>query len=119
MNNNLNVDYELLEGRTYIIGREGHIYVDSPSVSKQHAEIKIINGRIHLRDLGSTNGTFLVKNNSLAYFEEGFVNPLQPIVIGNQKHTIQSLLAIANSFVASDDAPTEADFTNRAVNSRG
>ncbi len=96
MNNILNEEIKLNEGRAYIIGREGHIYLDSPTVSKQHAEIKIINGRIYLRDLNSTNGTYLVKSNSLVYFEEGYVNPLQPIVIGNQKHIVQSLLAIAN-----------------------
>ncbi len=119
MSKNLYIDYELMEGRTYIVGREGHIYIDSIFVSKQHAEIKIMNGRIYLRDLGSTNGTYLLKNNSLVYFEEGFVNPFQPIVIGNQKHTIQSLLAIVNSFVATDDTPTQANFANRTVNSRG
>ena len=48
-----------LESRTYIIGREGHIYINDPTVSKQHAEIQIINGEVYLRDLDSTNGTFL------------------------------------------------------------
>ena len=110
MNTNMSVDIEAMEGRTYIVGREGHIYVDSPSVSKQHAEIKIINGKIYLRDLGSTNGTYLVSNKRLAYFEKGYVNLLQSVVIGDQKHTIQDLLAIASKFVATDDTPTKVDF---------
>ena len=119
MNKSMNIDIGLLEGRTYLLGREGHIYIDSPMVSKQHAEIKIINGRIHLRDLNSTNGTYLLKNNRLVYFDEGYVSPLQAIVIGDQKRTIQSLLAVASDFVASDDSPTLVNFTNRTVNSRG
>ena len=103
MHNNMIVDIELLEGRTFIIGREGHIYVESPAVSKHHAEIKIIEGKIYLRDLDSTNGTYLIKNNSLVHFSEGYVNPLQPIVIGDQKITIQSLLATVGVFAAYSD----------------
>lgn len=116
MNNNL---IRLVEGRTFVIGREGHIFINSVTASKRHAEIKIIDGRTYLRDLNSTNGTYLLKNNHLVYFEEGYVNPLQPLLIGDQMHTIQSLLAIASDFIASDDSPTQANFTNRTVKSRG
>lgn len=83
-----------MEGRTYIVGREGHIYIGDLSVSRQHAEIKFINGRIRLRDLSSTNGIFLVKDNRAVRFQEGFVKPLQPILIGKQRCTVHSLLAI-------------------------
>lgn len=117
MNENLNIDIGLLEGRTYIIGREGHIYIDSPTVSKHHAEIKITGGRIHLRDLNSTNGTYLLKNDRLVYFDSGYVNLLQPIMLGDHEYTIQSLLAIAGDFITSDDFPTLAYFTDLAVNS--
>lgn len=108
MNEYMPVDIESLEGRTYVIGRDGHIYIDSPTISKQHAEIKIINGKIFLRDLDSTNGTFLLRNNKLVFFDKGYVNILQPIVLGGQTHTIQSLLAIAGVFADTygDDAPT-------------
>ena len=119
MNSKLNVDLGPMEGRTFTIGREGHVYIGDPTVSNQHAEIKIIDGRIYLRDLNSTNGTYLFKNNRLVYFDEGYVSPLQSIVIGDQKHTIQSLLAIASDFVALDDSLTQVNFTNRKVNSRG
>ncbi len=114
----MSVDISLMEGRTYMIGREGHIYIDSPSVSKQHAEISITNGRIYLRDLNSTNGTYLVKNQNLVYFEEGFVNPLQPIIVGNQRYTVQSLLAKVCDFISSDNSPTEVDLENKLENFR-
>ena len=100
------IDTEIMEGvkrlesRTYIIGREGHIYINDPTVSKQHAEIQIINGEVYLRDLESTNGTFLIKNNRLVPFHEGYVQLHQPIVLGNRQYTIRSLLEIAGAFSA-------------------
>ncbi len=114
MQDTQNKSIELLEGRTFILGREGHIYIDSPSASKHHAEIKITGGKIYLRDLNSSNGTYLMKNKKLVYFEKGYVSLLQPIVIGNQKHVIMDLLAIAGNFAASDDAATELDFGKQA-----
>ena len=92
MKNTVKVGVQELEGQTYIIGREGHIYIDGPAVSRAHAEIKFVDGRIRLRDLGSTNGIFLLRNKKLVPFQEGYVQPQQPIVIGNQRHTVQKLL---------------------------
>jgi len=114
MKNNLSEKLERMEGRTYILGREGHIYMDSPTASKQHAEIMITDGKIFLRDLNSTNGTYLKKNNALVKFEQGFVNPLQPIVIGEHTYVIQDLLAVASKFVAVDDNETLIEPTDDA-----
>lgn len=92
-----------VENRTYIVGREGHIYINDATVSKQHAEIRINNGEVYLRDLDSTNGTFLIKNNRLVPFHEGYVQLNQPIVLGNRQYTIQGLLEIAGAFAAQFD----------------
>ncbi|MFT5504548.1 MAG: pSer/pThr/pTyr-binding forkhead associated (FHA) protein [Gammaproteobacteria bacterium] len=100
MNNKLSKDIERMESRTYIIGREGHIYVNDPTVSKQHAEIQVMNGEVYLRDLGSTNGTYLIKNQRLVPFREGYVQLNQPIVLGNRQYTIKELLEIAGAFAA-------------------
>ena len=89
-----------MERRTYVIGREGHIYINDPTVSKQHAEIQIVDGEVYLRDLGSTNGTYLIKNNRLVPFNEGYVQIKQPIVLGNRQYTVQSLLQIAGAFAS-------------------
>jgi hypothetical protein len=104
---------EVMEGRTFILGREGHIYIDSPTASKHHAEITIVDGRIHLRDLNSTNGTFLLKNKTLIRFHEGYVNRRQPIVIGKHAYVIEDLLVIARDFVTvhEDDTRTHVDLT--------
>lgn len=85
---------------TYIIGREGHIYINDPTVSKQHAEIQIISGEVYLRDLGSTNGTFLIKNQRLVPFVEGYVQLHQMIVLGNKQHSVKGLLETAGAFAA-------------------
>jgi len=76
------MELDNMESRTYIIGREGHIYLDDKTVSKRHAELQIMNGEIYLRDLQSTNGTYLVKNNRLIAFAEGYVQLNQAVVIG-------------------------------------
>jgi hypothetical protein len=56
MPNNKEIDFALLEGQTFIVGRAGNIFIRSPQASKFHAELKIVNGKVHLRDLNSTNG---------------------------------------------------------------
>ncbi len=109
MRTNLSVNIEQMEGRAFVIGREGHIYIDSPTSSKHHAEISIRDGKIYLRDLDSTNGTFLLKNRMRVRFEAGFVNLLQPVVIGGKIFVIKDLLAIANDFVALDEGETEIE----------
>jgi pSer/pThr/pTyr-binding forkhead associated (FHA) protein len=103
------INLQSMEGRTFILGREGHIYIDSPTASKHHAEIHIEDGQIFLRDLKSTNGTFLLKNQTLIPFQEGVVDPRQAIVIGKHAYVIQDLLAIASEFVAVDDSTTRLE----------
>ena len=107
------INLALMEGRTFILGREGHIFVDSTTASKHHAEISIIDGGVYLRDLNSTNGTFLLKNAVRVPFEEGFVDLQQPIVIGGKTLLIQDLLMIAKDFAAVDDAETEVEVAEK------
>ncbi len=117
MINRLSKDFGLVDGHTYIIGREGdvyiedHIYINSPSVSRRHAAMKIKNGRIYLCDLDSTNGTYLMENDNLVPFKEGYVSPSQPIVIGHVKCTINSLLAIAGVSSTSRNITSNSDET--------
>ena len=117
MSNRLCEDFGLVDGHTYIIGRddgvywEDHIYINSPSVSRRHAAMKIKNGRIYLRDLDSTNGTYLMENDRLMPFKEGYVSPSQPIAIGHVKCTINSLLSIAGVYSASKNAASNYEET--------
>lgn len=100
MDNDIKGELKKMESRRYIIGREGHIYLNDPAVSKRHAEIRIINGGIYLRDLDSTNGTYLVENQKIISFMEGYVQHNQTIVLGNRRYTINDLLEIAGAFAA-------------------
>jgi hypothetical protein len=47
--------------KKYTIGRESHcnIVINDPTVSKLHAELIFDNGIMTIKDLGSTNGTFI------------------------------------------------------------
>ena len=109
MSSSLSKDWGLTEGQTYVISRtgpvcmEGHIYINSPTVSRPHAELKIKNGRIYLCDLDSTNGTYIVDNDSLISFKEGYVKPNQPLLIGKVNCTIQSLIATVGVYSASEN----------------
>jgi pSer/pThr/pTyr-binding forkhead associated (FHA) protein len=114
MKNATGVNLELFEGRRFILGREGHIYIDSTTASKQHAELRIMDGRIYLRDLDSTNGTFLLQGNSRVRFDKGFVEPEQAIVIGGQIHVVMDLLAIATDFAAVGEGETEIGLMEQA-----
>jgi pSer/pThr/pTyr-binding forkhead associated (FHA) protein len=100
LNGSTNSVFDSLEGRTFIIGREGHIYISDPAASKEHAEMRISDGRIRIRDLGSTNGIYVMKDNKAMRFKEDYVEPHQTIAIGEQKQTVHSLLAIVGAFAS-------------------
>lgn len=52
-------DFRLRGGVTVVGRREGQILVEDPSVSGRHFQIEERGGSFHLKDLGSSNGTFL------------------------------------------------------------
>ena len=109
MKTNHALKIDLLEGRTYILGRQGHIYLDSPVASKQHAEMSIRGGKIFLRDLDSRNGIFVMKNEKLVKFESGYVELSQAIVIGKRTYVIKDLLTFVSDFVETDDNTTRLE----------
>ncbi len=100
MNLGISTEFGLRDGQAYIIGREGDIQIDSPTVSKLHAEMIIKNRRVYLRDLKSTNGIFLVLGERLVRLKEGYVSHDQLLMIGKVKCTLRSLLSA--NFVISD-----------------
>ena len=95
-----------LEGRTFILGRQGHILITSSAASRQHAEIIIRKGQIYLRDLASKNGLYLNKGGKRIRFRAGNVSLLTRIMIGTDTYMIQDLLTIAHQFVNIDDNTT-------------
>ena len=92
-----------MEGRAYTIGRDGQIRIDDPSLSRGHAELKFTDGKIRLRDLGSTNGTYLVAGNRAISVDEHFVSPGQRVILGSRQYTVKALLALAGVYVSYSD----------------
>lgn len=89
-----------MDGRTYTIGRDAHIRIDDPCLSRGHAEIQFIDGGIFLRDLNSTNGTYLIKNGEPIRFYRGYVHPNQRFMLGRQIVSIRKLLAMIGIYVS-------------------
>jgi pSer/pThr/pTyr-binding forkhead associated (FHA) protein len=106
-NSSRNVNLKLIEGRRFILGRQGHIFIDSITASNQHAEIRIVNQKIYLRDLDSTNGTFVIKNGAPVRVKKGYVELEDVIIVGGIANSVKDLLAIANDFAETDGATTE------------
>jgi len=92
-----------MEDRAYTIGREGHIRIDDPSLSRGHAEIRFIDGKIRLRDLNSTNGTYLIARNKIIGINESFVTLDQRVAMGSNHYTVKALLAMAGVIASYSD----------------
>ena len=103
MKSNTGVHLDSIEGQTYIVGREGHIYIADKSVSRKHTEIRIIDGEVHLRDLDSANGTYVIKDNRPVLIEEAIVQPHHMVVIGKRAYTVQELLDVIHDFSTHSD----------------
>ena len=55
-----NLSFELRDNAPMIVGRAltSDIPIPDPTISRRHAEVSIVKGSVHVRDLGSSNGTF-------------------------------------------------------------
>ena len=91
------------QGHPCTIGREGQIRIADSSLSRGHAEIRFIHDRLRLRDLGSTNGTYLIIDGKSVRIEESYVSPCQQVMLGTRKYTIKALLALVGIYVAYSD----------------
>ena len=69
-----------------LIGRseECDIQIESPKISRKHCCIALMNGKLLVRDLGSTNG---IKINGQKV-PEGLVAPGDELTIGNQNYVL-------------------------------
>lgn len=78
-------EFELAEGPT-TVGRspENTIVLDASDVSRRHARFDLVNGRLRLQDLGSTNGT-RVNGDPIRIADVGDGDD---ILIGSQRLTV-------------------------------
>jgi adenylate cyclase len=56
-----NPSIEVTDGRSFLVGRVGScdLSIQDPTVSRRHAELERMDAGVRVRDLGSTNGTWL------------------------------------------------------------
>lgn len=66
----------------YTIGRlpTNNIIINDPTVSKNHAEITLVNNEIYVRDLDSTNGTFV---NGVRIYDKSILRYNDILKVGN------------------------------------
>jgi adenylate cyclase len=92
--------YELAGDHVFVVGRAvtSDIPIFDPTISRRHAELKVGSTGVHVRDLGSSNGTFLngaritegtlIANDSNTFGKVAFQvtttdpNPSRPLVTG-------------------------------------
>src|SRR4051812_34628339 len=81
--------FELRDGAALVVGRAPtcDIPVIDPTISRRHAEIECRDGGVTVRDLGSSNGTFL----NGARVESGAVNPGDTVTFGKVGFRLQQL----------------------------
>ena len=82
-----------IEGKPCVIGRDAQIRIDDPSLSRGHADIRFVDGKVILRDLESTNGTYLDIGGQFEQISEAVVYPDQVVALGSKKYRIKALLA--------------------------
>jgi len=92
----LNVKLPILIGR----GEEAKFRIQQDSVSRRHCEVFIKDGGVYVRDLGSTNGTFL-DGEQVTAAVASFVKPGSEIRIGGVVFRVEYQPAAA--VVAADD----------------
>ena len=95
-----------MKKRIHTIGRCCTIRLNDQSVSRLHAELTVSGKYIYLRDMESTNGVFLFKNNRLIPFKEGYVQINQIIKIGNNIYSISQLLEMSGSEICTTERQT-------------
>ena len=101
--------FRLLTGLRYVVGRAGSsdLPVVDASVSRRHAEVEIAEGGLRIRDLGSTNGTF-VDGHRVA---EALAAPGAQLAFGKVDFTLENDRPILGAGAADD--PLEATILRR------
>lgn len=112
--------FDIAEEKTTVGRVEGNsLRLDDPSVSSHHAEILLVGDQMHVRDLGSTNGTFLngepITDAALNPGDEVRFGAIVCLVAGQEESTRSDAQPLPDSFapatLAASESSRPADFT--------
>ncbi len=95
--------------RIYLIGRHGNVKLNDETVSRRHARLEVDGDTLHLKDLGSRNGTYEVRGAELLPFSAGPVQRTQVFAFGECVRTVAQLIRTAELEAAMARAQPQAD----------
>ncbi len=92
-------DFDLAADHPYVVGRAvtSDIPIFDPTISRRHAELRLIKGAVAVRDLGSSNGTFI----NGTRVTEGVVEPNDSVTFGKVVFQLKSMDAPARPTTSS------------------
>ncbi len=92
-------DFELTADHPYVVGRAvtSDIPIFDPTISRRHAELRSVKGGVQVRDLGSSNGTFI----NGTRVTEGMIEANDSVTFGKVVFQLKSLDAPARPITAS------------------
>jgi adenylate cyclase len=84
-------DFELAADHAYIVGRAvtSDIPIFDPTISRRHAELRVARGGVSVKDLGSSNGTFI----NGTRVTEGMIEANDSVTFGKVVFQLKSLEA--------------------------
>jgi len=82
---------------SWTVGRSKscNIVVEYPTVSRRHAKLTGSGAEIGIRDIGSSTGTFVMRDGEWSAISQATVSCDEPIRLGDHKTTARALLATA------------------------
>lgn len=91
-------DFELAQDHPYVVGRAvtSDIPIFDPTISRRHAELRAVKGGVQVRDLGSSNGTFI----NGTRVTEGLIEPNDSVTFGKVVFQLKSLEVLSRPITA-------------------
>src|SRR5512147_129930 len=92
-------DFELAADHPFVVGRAvtSDIPIFDPTISRRHAELRVVKGGVQVRDLGSSNGTFI----NGTRVTEGMIEPNDSVTFGKVVFQLKPIESASRPITAS------------------